>query len=239
MSSKFYFNLVKWTTVGASLGGSLVSILLQQTAIAIITLQFSTLGLILTKNYPTEEEKQPSSSVEEVVTPSTPVKGRGRVAIFIDHGNLEHTARDLGIERLEYKALRDVLKGDAPLAMAQFFIGIDQQNPQQKRFINALRNMGYQIVPKNMKRHKDHSCDGNLDVELSLNLVSSSDEYDTAVLVSGDGDFITPVKQVQEKGKKVEVVSINQRTSRQLKQVADRFISLDTIKDQISLAKVA
>jgi uncharacterized LabA/DUF88 family protein len=164
---------------------------------------------------------------------ATPVAGRGRVAIFIDHGNLEHTAKDLGVKRIEYQALLDTLKQDAPLAGAWFYIGVDSRKKKQECFLKCLRNMGYQIVDKPVIYRPDGSCKGNLDVELALNLVAFADQYDTAVLVSGDGDFTSAVKQVQQQGKKVEVVSIRDHASNDLRKAADRFISLKTIKDQI------
>ena len=171
-------------------------------------------------------------------TPSTPVTGRGRVAIFIDHGNLEHTAKDLGIKRIEYQGLLDTLRQDSPLAGAWFYIGVDTRHRKQQSFLNVLRNIGYEIVEKRMIRRPDGSVKGNLDVELALNLVAFADQYDTAVLVSGDGDFTSAVKQVQEQGKKVEVVSIPDHTSNDLKKVANRYISLKTLKDKISRVAV-
>lgn len=164
---------------------------------------------------------------------ATPVVGRGRVAIFIDHANLEHTAKNLGVKRIEYQALLETLKQDAPLAGAWFYIGVDSRNKKQEYFLKCLRNMGYQIVDKPVIYRPDGSCKGNLDVELALNLVAFADQYDTAVLVSGDGDFTSAVKQVQQQGKKVEVVSIRDHASNDLRKAADRFISLKTIKDQI------
>lgn len=172
-------------------------------------------------------------------TPSTPVAGRGRVAIFIDHGNLEHTAKDLGIKRIEYKALLETLKQDSPLAGAWFYIGVDSRNKKQEFFLKCLRNMGYQIVDKPVLYRPDGSCKGNLDVELALNLVAFADPYDTAVLVSGDGDFTSAVQQVQQQGKKVEVVSVRDHASNDLRKAADRFISLKTIKDQICRVAIA
>lgn len=43
-----------------------------------------------------------------------------------------------------------------------------------------------------------------------------NDEYDTAILVSGDGDFIDVMERLKELGKRVEVVS----QERAYKQVA-------------------
>lgn len=170
-------------------------------------------------------------------TPSTttPVEGRGRVAIFIDHGNLEHTAKFLGI-KIDYESLLKQLQQDAPLAGAWLHIAVNTKYSRQNSFLNALTDKGYQIVQKDKITRHDGSCKGDIDVELALNLITLGyqDQYDTAVLVSGDGDFTCAVEQVQAQGKKVEVVSISNHTSNKLKDVANRYISLKDIQNQIS-----
>jgi len=50
--------------------------------------------------------------------------------------------------------------------------------------------------------------------------------YDTAVLVSGDGDLAYAVNAVSYQGVRVEVVSLRSMTSDSLFNVADRYIDL-------------
>ena len=57
--------------------------------------------------------------------------------------------------------------------------------------------------------------------------------YDTAVLVSGDGDLAYAVDAVSYRGVRVEVVSLRSMTSDSLINVADRYIDLDNIKESI------
>ena len=61
-----------------------------------------------------------------------------------------------------------------------------------------------------------------------------ADNFDTLVLISGDGDFVRLVEELKQKGKKVEVVSHSSHTSYKLRKIADRFIPLATIQNQIS-----
>jgi len=55
--------------------------------------------------------------------------------------------------------------------------------------------------------------------------------YDTAVLVSGDGDLAYAVNAVSYQGVRVEVVSLRSMTSDSLFNVADRYMDLDLIKE--------
>jgi len=57
--------------------------------------------------------------------------------------------------------------------------------------------------------------------------------YDTAVLVSGDGDLAYAVNAVSYQGVRVEVVSLRSMTSDSLFNVADRYMDLDLIKEDI------
>jgi uncharacterized LabA/DUF88 family protein len=53
------------------------------------------------------------------------------------------------------------------------------------------------------------------------------------VLVSGDGDLAYAVNAVSYQGVRVEVVSLRSMTSDQLINLADRYIDLESVKDQI------
>jgi len=57
--------------------------------------------------------------------------------------------------------------------------------------------------------------------------------YDTAILVSGDGDLAYAVDAVSYRGVRVEVVSLRTMTSDSLINVADRYIDLDMLKEDI------
>jgi uncharacterized LabA/DUF88 family protein len=58
--------------------------------------------------------------------------------------------------------------------------------------------------------------------------------YDTAVLVSGDSDYVPVVKEIQELGKRVENASFKRTSSFELRKVCDEFILLDNIKHRFT-----
>ena len=57
--------------------------------------------------------------------------------------------------------------------------------------------------------------------------------YDTAVLVSGDGDLAYAVNAISYRGVRVEIVSLRSMTSDNLINVADAYVDLQEIKDYI------
>lgn len=61
----------------------------------------------------------------------------------------------------------------------------------------------------------------NLDTQLIANLLSLVDEYDDAIIVSNDGDYVSGVEGVKLKGKKVENAYFRGSLSMDLKRVID------------------
>jgi hypothetical protein len=60
------------------------------------------------------------------------------------------------------------------------------------------------------------------------------ERHDMAVLVAGDGDFIPPLRSVQNRGLKVRVVFWSHGTSRELRNAADEFLELDPHFDHLT-----
>jgi len=69
------------------------------------------------------------------------------------------------------------------------------------------------------------------DIHLGIDMVSFAyeDLYDTAILVSGDGDFAPAVKRIQKLGKKAENAYFLISRSSLLKKVCNSSILLDDI----------
>lgn len=160
---------------------------------------------------------------------------RGRVAIFIDGSNLFYAALQLGIE-IDYAKLLCCLTREARLMRAFFYTGVDRINEKQQGFLLWMRRNGYRVVTKDLIQLPDGSKKANLDVEIAVDMMTLADYYDTAVLVSGDGDLAYAVNAVSYKGARVEVVSLRSMTSDSLINVADEYIDLDGLKQTIQKA---
>ncbi len=79
----------------------------------------------------------------------------------------------------------------------------------------------------------DGTRKANLDVEIAVDMLSLAGRYETAVLVSGDEDFVYAVNAVAYKGCRVEVAGFRSNTAPRLIDVADFFIDLGEIADLI------
>jgi uncharacterized LabA/DUF88 family protein len=157
---------------------------------------------------------------------------RGRVAVFIDGNNLFHAARFHNID-IDYNKLLRVLLGDGRLLRAFFYTGVDVGAERQQGFLLWMRRNGFRVVQKELKTFYDGSRKANLDVEIAVDMLSLAGRYDTAVLVSGDEDFVYAINAVAYKGCRVEVAGFRSNTAPKLIDVADYFIDLGEIADKV------
>jgi uncharacterized LabA/DUF88 family protein len=157
---------------------------------------------------------------------------RGRVAIFIDGLSLFHSALQLGIE-IDYVKLLCRLTQTSRLLRAFFYTGVDASKEKQQGFLLWMRRNGYRVVTKDILTVTENGKKPNLNVEIAVDMITLAPYYDTAVLVSGDGDLAYAVNAVTSLGSRVEVIGLQSMTSDSLIDVADYFIDFDTIKQYI------
>jgi uncharacterized LabA/DUF88 family protein len=157
---------------------------------------------------------------------------RGRVAVFIDGNNLFHAARFHNLD-IDYNKLLRVLLGDGRLLRAFFYTGVDIGAERQQGFLLWMRRNGFRVIQKELKTFYDGSRKANLDVEIAVDMLSLAGCYDTAVLVSGDEDFVYAVNAVAYKGCRVEIAGFRSNTAPKLIDVADYFIDLGEIAERV------
>ena len=69
------------------------------------------------------------------------------------------------------------------------------------------------------------------DVNMSVESSPKIDKYDTVMLFSGDSDFSGLLSYFKNKGKKIVIVCSRPRMSKELYEVADKFIPAESLKD--------
>lgn len=164
-------------------------------------------------------------------TAITQTPAKKRVGIFIDGSNLYYALNKLNA-RIDYTKLLKLLVGEDTLYRAVYYTGIDSSSDKEYGFINWLSHNGFRVVTKELVKRADGSKKANLDVEIALDMVELTEQYDKAILVGGDGDFACALNKVSSQGCQVEVVSLRSSTSEALIKTSDRYIDLqDIIQD--------
>ncbi|MBE9046216.1 NYN domain-containing protein [Pleurocapsales cyanobacterium LEGE 10410] len=157
---------------------------------------------------------------------------RGRVAIFIDGRSLFYAAMQLGIE-IDYTKLLRCLTADSQLLRPFFYTGVDSNNDKQHNFLLWMRRNGYRVIAKELIEFADGSKKADLNIEIAVDMMTLIGSYDTAVLVSGDGNLAYAVNAISYQGVRVEIVSLRSMTSDSLIDVADAYIELEELEDCI------
>ncbi len=158
-----------------------------------------------------------------------------RVALFIDGANLYAAAKSLAYD-IDYKKLLTHFRDQCILVRALYYTAIaeDQEYSSIRPLIDWLDYNGYSMVTKPTKEFTDASgrrkIKGNMDIELTVDAMDLAKELDHIVIFSGDGDFRSLVQSLQQKGKRVSVVSTLQTqppmVADELRRQADQFIDL-------------
>lgn len=182
-----------------------------------------------------------------------PTSEYGRVALFIDGSNFYHTIRDLGLH-VDYRRLLSYFSKRGELVRAHYYTALldHSQSPDWLvRLTDWLAYNGYRVVIKRAKVARRPTTDddgntqwisetkGDVDIEITVDMLDLVAHCDTMVLCSGDGDFLYLIKALQRRGCRVIVLSSEQTedstVADELRRQSDRFIDLVSIAEEIRM----
>ncbi|MGQ0457477.1 MAG: LabA-like NYN domain-containing protein [Hyphomicrobium sp.] len=165
-----------------------------------------------------------------------------RIALFIDGANLYATAKSLGFD-IDYKRLLGMFRQKGQLVRALYYTALaeEQEYSSIRPLIDWLDYNGFTMVTKPTKEFTDSAgrrkIKGNMDIELAVDAMRLADNLDHIVIFSGDGDFRSLVAALQQKGKRVSVISTLQTqppmVADELRRQADQFIDLADLENQV------
>lgn len=116
---------------------------------------------------------------------------------FIDSQNLNLAIRDLGW-RLDFRRFRIYLKDKYGVKKAYLFLGYV---PDNNEMYAQLQEAGFICIFRPTVTYQDGTTKGNCDAELVLQAMIDFNDYQKAVIVSGDGDFQCLAKYLHEQHK--------------------------------------
>lgn len=158
-----------------------------------------------------------------------------RVALFIDGANLYSAAKGLTFD-IDYRKLLDEFKRHGRLVRAYYYTALveDQDFSPIRPLVDWLDYNGYSLVTKAAKEYTDANgrrrFKGDMDVEITVDLMQATAFIDHAFLFSGDGDFRAAIEAVQRRGMRVSVVSTIKSNppmaSDDVRRAADNFVDL-------------
>ncbi len=166
-----------------------------------------------------------------------------RVAVFIDGANLYQAAKALGFD-IDYKRLLQTLASDCRFVRAYYYTALldEQEYSPIRPLVDWLDYNGYTMVTKPLKEFTQatgrRKYKGNMDVEITVDVMEMSGHVDHVVLISGDGDFRRLVEAVQRRGVRVTVVSTIRTqppmVADELRRQADYFLDLAELQGRVA-----
>lgn len=169
-----------------------------------------------------------------------------RIALFIDGANFYSTGKSLDFD-IDYKKMLELFKSKGRLMRANYYTALlenDDYSPIRP-LIDWLDYNGYHVITKPAKSYTDREgrnrIKGNMDIEMTVDMLTMAEHLDHIILCTGDGDFRAVVDAVQRKGTRVSVLSsMNSRPSMlsdELRRQADAVIEIADMGDLIGRPK--
>ncbi|MBN04406.1 MULTISPECIES: NYN domain-containing protein [Ponticaulis] len=158
-----------------------------------------------------------------------------RVALFIDGANLYSAAKTVGVE-IDYRKLLEEFRKRGRLIRAYYYTALVENDDYSpiRPLVDWLQYNGFNVITKSAREFTDRDgrrrVKGDMDVEITVDMMNLANHLDHIVLFSGDGDLTRVVQAVKDKGVRVSVVSTVKTQpamiSDDLRRAADTFIDL-------------
>ncbi len=156
-----------------------------------------------------------------------------RVALFIDGSNIFYTEKTLGWKIDFFKVYKYF---DSKFAVYNaFYYTAEPEEEEIRKKYQEYSLASYTMRLKKTKEIRDSrgkivARKANLDIEMVLDMFNAKDNYDLAVLFTGDSDFMRPVELLRTHGKQVFVFSTKGHSSVELINAADKFFDFTQTK---------
>ncbi|MEA3294383.1 MAG: NYN domain-containing protein [Euryarchaeota archaeon] len=164
------------------------------------------------------------------------VKIMKRAMMFIDGANIFHGCRNFQKNyKIDYVKVRQELTKDYDLIRAYFYEGIDPEDESKRSFHSALQKQGFHIESRHLLKRNGGFQEKGIDVMLTTELLTHAfkDNFDVAVIMSGDQDYIVALNEVKREGKKIVLASFKNSFSKDIQEIADEVIFIDDIAEII------
>jgi uncharacterized LabA/DUF88 family protein len=157
-----------------------------------------------------------------------------RVAIFIDGSNLYHALEEnCGRKDVDFRKFILKLSEERDLFRGYYYNILrdsEQAYQEQQKFLSGLYKIDFLEVRLRPSKYREGILiEKGIDIMMATDILQFGwqDLYDTAILVSGDGDFAYALQTIKNMGKHVEVAAFSNTLAYELTQIADKVHILD------------
>ncbi len=173
-------------------------------------------------------------------------KNQKVIYVFIDASNVWNIVKSKR-KFIEYSHLKNYLKEKFNAKEIKIFYydaypkegTRDYDLNGKHRFYTYLKKgLGFIVRKKELKRISNITKDGesiiekgNMDVEMTIDVLHYLDKYNIAIFFTGDSDFLALVSYLRNRGKKVYIFSSQNSVSEELRTGGDRYFDVKNINE--------
>lgn len=160
-----------------------------------------------------------------------------RVIIFIDGSNFYYGLKEnMGFTQIDFDFFAQKLSAGRKYIRTYYYnVTLDAKEDKdtyasQQKFFTKLSFTPYFILKLGrLQKTKSGYIEKGVDINIAVDMfkLAHDDIYDTAILVSSDGDFVPVFEVIQELGKHVENAYFGKGYSYHLRKACDKFIEID------------
>lgn len=170
------------------------------------------------------------------------------VYVFIDASNLWEAQKAKG-RMFDFEKLKKYLKNTFQATELKIFYYTAYPADETRNydlsskhafFTFLKKGLGFEVRKKPLKRIHITTCDGqaiqekgNMDVEIAIDAVFHIEKYNSAIIFSGDSDFLPLIVHLKNNGKKVYVFSSKNNISEELKTGGDGYKDILMVEEDI------
>lgn len=151
-----------------------------------------------------------------------------KIYAFIDSQNLNMGTRSAGWN-LDFGKFKLYLRNKYNVEKVFLFIGYI---PKNNKLYEQLEKYGYILIyrPTLITNGK---IKGNVDAELVLHTMIEIDNYDKAIIVSGDGDFYCLIEYLEKQKKLEAIITPNSKYSSLLRRYGKYITNISIQRDKL------
>jgi len=166
------------------------------------------------------------------------MKGNTKTYAFIDASNIIYGCTRAGW-KMDFEKLAKYLKTRYKVQRLLYYAGSDLDNKKQLGFYEVLQKLSYETHLVPAKRYSDGSRKGDVDARLAFEAMRFFPEYDSAVFLTGDGDYFWLLEYLVKSGKNIWLIGHSINTARDLKRLfGSSFAPLENIKHLVERNKI-
>jgi uncharacterized LabA/DUF88 family protein len=148
---------------------------------------------------------------------------------FIDSQNLNLGVRSQGW-KLDWRKFRKYLLHKYYVEKAFLFLGY---KPGNETLYTKLQRAGFVVILKPTLELPGGIVKGNVDAELVLHTMIELNNFDQAIIVSGDGDFYCLIEYLVKNKKLLKLLTPNKYFSRLYREFSKHIFTLNRLENSL------